>query len=415
VKGRGNLIRDPLTIGLGERSRCGQNNFVESNLAFLSQGRIRLIRNGADPASIESKFGEHLREKMIRAQQRHSWKDQGAGGASLFAGPSLWGRSAAAGGASVPIHITSIAQGTAAGQMLYTLESESMSAVLRIDEFGAEELRIWTGNNERVDRPAVHSEGHIAASVRHSNGTANIGVRLADGRGFPEVTEGDSLDTAPSWVPGNGLKVVFQSAGIGRNRDGHIVKLGAFQIQELELETGKLSVILEEPGTDLLTPRYSKDGSLWFVRRPYSGQRDLPFTTFLKDVVLFPVRLGRAVFGFVDVFSRIFSGKGLTTAGGPPKQAPSLQQMVVWGNLVSAPQPTTDNDAPSLVPDSWQLIRRMNGSNSVMAKGVLSFDLSEGGTILYTNGSAVFSIRPDEKPKRLCREPMIEQVISIYS
>jgi hypothetical protein len=41
-------------------------------IAYLAQGRIRIKTTGVEPYTIHSSFGNSIREKAIRAQQRHS-------------------------------------------------------------------------------------------------------------------------------------------------------------------------------------------------------------------------------------------------------------------------------------------------------------------------------------------------------
>ena len=52
----------------------------------------------------------------------------------------------------------------------------------------------------------------MVLSVRHENGAANIGVRLAGESGIKELTEGDSFDTAPHWLPGGQRRILYQTA-----------------------------------------------------------------------------------------------------------------------------------------------------------------------------------------------------------
>ena len=110
--------------------------------AYLSGGKIR-VKNGAQsPRVIESKFAENLRERTVKAQQRHAWKGGGGAGNGFLTGPTLWGKAAQDNGA-IPISITSISRGPALGQLFYSLETDSMCGVLVLDDMGTEERRIW--------------------------------------------------------------------------------------------------------------------------------------------------------------------------------------------------------------------------------------------------------------------------------
>ncbi len=67
---------------------------------------------------------------------------------------------------------------------------------------------------------------------------------------------------------------------------------------------------------DLHTETNQVDGHLYYIRRPYEVSHFSPRTALL-DLVLFPFRLLRAVFHFLNFFSLVYSRKPLTTASGP--------------------------------------------------------------------------------------------------
>jgi hypothetical protein len=388
---------------------------VESSkptIAYLAQGNIR-IKSGAAPSrSVSSAYGDSIREKTVRAQQKHSWKS-GGGDPSPFGGAMLWGKSAMA--AEVPLAITSICGGKDPGGFVYSLESGSLCALLEVQQ-NVEERRLWNDNRTRIRHIGVSRQtGDLVFSVLHENGTANIGIKVQGESGIREVTEGDSFDTAPRWVPGDGKKVVFQSAGIGRNREGHFIGMGPFGIQQMDLETGEMITLLEDRHYDYLAPQFRADGCLLCIQRPHAEhERFSPLRT-LKDIVLFPFRLLYAVFQFLNFFSSIFTGRKLTSAGGAKAREMDMKQMMIWGNLVRAQRPRpSDDESADLVPKSWQLHQRSsNGESKLLASGVLAYDVRADGAIVYTNGNAVFLLHPDGRKEHVLSERMIEQVFFI--
>jgi len=73
-----------------------------------------------------------------------------------------------------------------------------------------------------------------------------------------------------------------------------------------------------------------------------------------------------------------------------------------------------DKAAPSLVPDSWELIRRQgNGDETVLARGVAAFDLDAKGNLVYSNGSAVYRLDENNKPQRLLKDKLIQDVVIV--
>lgn len=379
------------------------------NIAYLAQGKIRL-KTGTDiPRTVDSVYGNSIRERAVRAQQKHSWKANGNDGSPF--GAALWGKSAQSD--HVPLAITSICGSKEAGALIYCFESGTLCALLEVTQLGAEERRLWNDNQTRIRHVAVsRATGDLVFSILHENATANIGVKLAGEGGLKELTEGDSFDTAPRWMPGPGRKIIFQSAGIGRNRAGHFLALGPFALQQLDADAGEMTTLLEDPRYDYLAPQALPDGSLLYIRRPYSEHERVHPWRALKDVALIPFRLALAIFQYLNFFSALYTGRKLTSAGGPKAREMDLKQMMVWGNLIRARQAANpDEENADLVPKSWQLFRRApKGTETPVAAGVLAYDLNDHGQILYTNGNAIFLLHPDGHKERLLTERMIEQV-----
>ncbi|HTY86534.1 MAG TPA: hypothetical protein VMB80_03640 [Candidatus Acidoferrum sp.] len=382
------------------------------SIAYLAQGKIRVKSGGEPPRTIDSVFGNSIREKAVRAQQKHSWKAAGNDG-SPFSGAVLWGKPAM--GQDIPLAITSICGGKDAGGLVYSLESGSLCALLEVAHLGGEERRLWNDNRTQlrhvsVSRPA----GDMVFSVLHENGTANIGVKLAGESGVKELTEGDSFDTAPRWQPGEGRKIIFQSAGIGRDRAGRFLALGPFSLQQLDPAVGELATVLEDSQYDYLAPQYQADGSLLYIRRPYAEHERVHPLRALKTTILFPFRLLYAIIQYLNFFSAIYTGRKLTSAGGPKGPGMNMKQMMIWGNLVRAQQSADQDEAVDLVPKSWQLHRRSpGGETKVLAGGVLAYDIDAEGRVVYTNGNAVFLLHPDGRREHLFSERMIEQVFFV--
>src|SRR5215467_5519587 len=261
-------------------------------IAYLAQGKIRLKTGEQAPRTVDSAYGNSIREKAVRAQQKHSWKSAGDDGSPFKA--MLWGRGG--GGGEIPLAITSICGGKEPGALLYSLESGSLCALLEVGQLGAEERRLWNDNRTQIRHVSVSREtGDMVFSILHQNGTANIGVKMAGEGGVKELTEGDSFDTAPRWAPGEGKKIVYQSAGIGRNREGQFLALGSFSNQQLDAEAGELTTLIEDRRFDYLAPQCLGDGSLLYIRRPHAQHEGIHPLRAFKDFVLFPFRLIYAI------------------------------------------------------------------------------------------------------------------------
>jgi len=238
----------------------------------------------------------------------------------------------------------------------------------------------------------------------------------SDGTDMRDVTQGDTIDDAPRWVPGSARELVFQSSAIGRNRAGLAVTQAPFAIHQLDLEAGTVTSLAEDPKFDLLTPQLAMDGSLYYIRRPYRdpNQQPSPWRAAL-DLVLLPVRLLYAIFQFLNFFTVRYTGNTLTTTGNSRQKHADLRKMMVWGNLLDADKAAdrADDGTPALVPKSWELIRRRGAVEEVVAKGALCYDLYSDGSVLYSNGSGIYRVDQNASVERLAKDALIEQVVAI--
>lgn len=382
-----------------------------SDFAFLSLGKLHLVQ-AAKVSEITSHFGEKIRERALEMERRHAWKSQGAG--ARFMG--MWSPRAPGSAADMEISITALAPGATKGEMIYTLETTDICGLLHLGGFGEEENRLWHSNETRIRELARHpSEPRIACSVWEPNGTANIGVMNADGTRLREVTEGDSLDLAPRWVPGKSGLLVYQSAGLGRDRSGHPVSYGPFEIHELDLSSSDLRTIASDARYDFLAPQRNAAGGLFYIRRPHRNPFHRPWWKSIADILTIPFRFVAAIFQFFNFFSMRYTGKPLADGGSAAKGA-DLKRMMIWGNLIDAEaqmRAAPKEETPDLVPKDWELIHLpAEGDANVIARGVLSYDLLPDGGVIYSNGSAVFQVAPGGKPERILKHNFIERIIA---
>jgi len=383
-------------------------------LAYLAQGKLHWRGDGISH-ELESRFGRSLRDRAAQIHNRHAWKMQGT--SAQFMRGMLWAgqeRDPAA----FRISMTSVTRGRSAGEILYSLETDEISGVFAVDSTGAEQ-RLFHTADFRVRHLAMRPDGsEIAAAVNHTDWTANLALLNGDGSNLREITDGESIDLAPRWAPGTQGRIVFQSAGLGRDAAGRLSGTSPFAIHQLDLDSGDITCLAEDPEADLLGPQQDAEGSLYYIRRPRPVRRTgFDPLGIVKDTVLFPFRLSFAVFQFFNFFSMRYTGRPLSTSrGGAAQRMPDMRRMMVWGNVVDADQAMKENrdgdpDAPALVPSSWHLIRQTAAGKQVLAKGVLSFDLAPDGSVLYSNGSGVYKLNAGAD--RLLVGTMIEQVAAL--
>ncbi len=383
----------------------------EPALAFLSNRKLHVRKNGVTQL-VESEFERTVKERAASIERRHGWKTQGRG--AMFMGGAWAARSEVRN--EVPVLLTGLTAG-ADGALLYSLETDAVSGIFLLDSEGVE-TRLFHTADIRVRHAALHPDGvTLAATAFHKEDMrSNIAVLPVHGTDFSEVTDGDSFDQVPHWVPDQKRRIVFQSSGIGRDAAGRFAGLGPCTIQQLDLESGDLEEIASEGGRDLLQPRQTTDGALYYIRKPYeSPLRDASLLGSLQDAALFPFRMARAVFQYFNIFSMMYTGKPLVTSKGAVERRIDPRQLFIYGNLATAQMtPAQGDEAQSRVPSSWELVRTARGgAGEVVASNVLAFDLEPDGSVLYSDGASILRLTGNGRSERLLQGEQIEHVLAL--
>jgi hypothetical protein len=375
-------------------------------VAFLAKRKLHVRKNGVTQA-LDSEFEHSVRERAASIERRNAWKTQGRG--AMFAGAAR---------ADTPKDTRVVLTGLSAGPdggLLYSMETDAVSGIFLLDAM-SKETRLFHTADFRIRHLALDPAGAmVAATAFHPEDLrSNIAVVPLHGTDFSEITEGDSFDQVPQWIPGARRRLVFQSAGVGRDAAGRFSGLGPCTIQQLDLDSGDLEEIASQDGHDLMQPRQTADGTLYYIRKPYeSGVANVSLLGSIKDAALFPFRMALAVFQYFNIFSMMYTGKPLVTNKGAVQRRMDPRQMFIHGNLAQAMQ-QSDDESQGLVPSSWELVRRHTGGQTEsVAKGVLTFDLAGDGTLLYSDGAAIVRIGPDGRTERVVKAELIEKVLAL--
>jgi hypothetical protein len=386
-------------------------------LAYLAEGKLYLVEPQKEARLIDSHFAQEVLDRQERNRERHDWKGQGM----------AWQFTQMPMGMRVPdtrvrqINFAGVARGASnEGQieLVYALRNGPVGGLFVWTASNGFERRLLHRNQFVPTDLARHPiDGTLSVSLRLNDGTANIGVINPEGKGLREMTEGDSVDECPSWAGGNGRVLVYQSSGVGRNAAGIVAALGPYAIMRLDLDSSDLSMLIDSESHDHLAPRLSADGSLYFIRRPYQATDHVEVSPLkvAKDILFFPFRLIAAIVHFLDWFSLVFRRKPLITTGGPAREGPDARYMMLWGKLIDAEKALREgkgDSTKSLVPKTWELVRRaQDGSEKVLMKGIIAFDLCDDGGVVYTNGMEVHQLDNAGNDRLLCTGKLIERVI----
>jgi hypothetical protein len=169
------------------------------SFACLSERLVYIARDGVLPdAPLASTFVEEVRKREASIQRKTGWKTSGTG-ARFTGAAALWDDS---GLRREPAFFTCVSRGRRPGEIVYGLSTGTVGGIFAFD--------LTTGNETRIVHSAEGAPVAIATSEDHSvlafarmnkNGSCNLAVMREDGGEAALVTDGDTIDGTPSWVP----------------------------------------------------------------------------------------------------------------------------------------------------------------------------------------------------------------------
>ncbi|HUL55544.1 MAG TPA: hypothetical protein VLT60_01010 [Usitatibacter sp.] len=315
----------------------------------------------------------------------------------------LWGGRKGAGD-SPPPRFRHAVRGRDADSLYYMIDLHGSSGLFHYRISERKETRLFHHAQFRSHGMAFDPDREVLViSSENRDGTAYLAVYDKEGNSKGTITGGDAMDTAPSCSMRDKGVVWFQSAGIARDRQsGHAVALGPSVVNRLSYSEGKLDTVLEDRAFDFLAPREDGRGVLYYIRRPYERSGVEAAGSIAKDAFMFPYRMLKAIFGYLNFFSTIYGREPLRSAGGPAHDPLERDLGALWlhGRMIQAANVSRE-ESRGLVPASWQLRRRdRTGEDALVAEHVVSFDLCEDGSLFYSNGFEVFHILRDNPTSR---------------
>ena len=399
----GPVSGQPVNQGNLDRNAAG------TAVAYISEGKLFYKAANTELRQIHSPYVQEMIDKMEKHRERHAWKQNTSFGVSASGGMRQFDGDAA------QVIATSV-QFDENKNMLYFLKDQVMGGLFSMDmESGLEKRILHRQNLALNDLNLDSNTGKILASATSKTGIANLVMLNSDGEQYQELTGGDTLDTAPAWIPGAEKQILYQSTGIARDQQGRRLAEGNASIQMLDMKTGSVTPVLDDAQFDYLHPRVCPLGNLHFIRRPYDPPK-YETKSMLQDLLFFPFRLLRAVFHYLNFFSLMYSRKPLTSASGPAMQA-DLKDIILKGKRIDAEKALRRenmiNGIPSLVPASWQLVsRNRQGNETVLATNVVSYDMRADGSIVYSNGRGVFLLGGAHQSGLILKGDLVADVIA---
>ena len=384
---------------------------------IIAKGELWLHRTGLAPHQITSAFAREVVERDERSRRNTSWKhaprEQQTG---VIPTNALWGSQQS--GPLAPPRFLLACFGAEARILYYVLSIGETVGLFRLHLDEEREVRLFHRHGIQILGLAFNpADQRLILSVRASDGTAQLEVYDDEGTLKGAVTGGDSIDAAPALVPGAKSALVFQSSGVARHPErGHVAAIAHATLNRLDYRSGQLETLADESAWDFVAPRIAADGTVYAIRRPIEKPPHERAGAALTDTVLMPIRLLKAVFGYLNFFSTIYGKEPLRSAGGPrtPELDQDLGRLWLHGRMIELRKVRDDPKySGNLVPASWELVRRAPGSRSgsweVVTKHAAAFDLTADGAVVYTRGFDVVCWR-DGREEKVGRHELVEYV-----
>lgn len=391
---------------------------MKSSFYYIQDGKMYRF-NGENSKEISSWVLDSYISKVRSRAEQNEWKYNGQGAA--FTGSAMPHASASEAVSSIFSRVNCV--GEYKGNLLYSIDIDSTNGIYRKSAESESEGIVLCSSSTAYRSFDIKGDRLVASAA--FAGESHIGVLdLTTGR-FDTYTEGHVRDSSPVWSATDSNKIYFCSAGLPENEktapdeknaprgisqmvdemySSSSVTLGPSAICLLDISEGRLDELLSDNGYNFTSPFSAPDGSLYYIRRPYKYNSGGSSFGCLADILMLPVRLFQALFGFLNVFSAKYSGKTLSRSDVKQK---SDDQLMIDGNLINAERELKENARrgdknPGIIPRSWEL-RRLDkdGNDTLIRSGVAAYKLCTDGSILVSNGSHILRVDENGREEKL--------------
>lgn len=352
-------------------------------IIYISDNKIYKCTDGKI-TELSSERAQHYKSTVSEIRRNKEWKHSGTGA-------QFMGTAAPSGNESIFVSINGIADdGTG---LVYSIQLGEMGGIYRKnpDKPEAAEEHIFTGMNRDIGSISIKN-GKIAAC---SNGHLSI----FDMKGnFEDITDGDSIESQPCWSADDD-RIFCSTAGIARNQYGAPAAYSPRSIMAVDLNSGSMEELFADEKYDFLRPSNDSSGNFYCIRQPYKVPEEK--NPLWKDVLLFPVRIIKALLGFLNAFSVLFGGESLRSGrkqGDVKTKEKSDRELFFEGRLLEAEKNEKEITAkgeknPGIFPLSRVLVRiAPDGTETVLKRGVMDYAVLPDGSIICSNGRSLLHI-----------------------
>lgn len=399
---------------------------MKQQLFFVSKGKMYVASDGKY-REIPSAVLARAIEQTKASAKRDAWKKSGEG--AKFTGAYEADSDAASRVASIRSCISCVT--FAQDRLIYSIAIDNMAGIYSKKSMTDSDEGIVLADSDYHYMDFDVRHGKMAVTAEFA-GECHLGISNLRGN-CRMITEGESIEASPSWSLADENILYYSSAGLAIDHsqpnereevqftpfsvmqmamsERYRASVGPAGIYRMNVESGEIDEIAADPAFDHVKPREGEDGCLYYIRRPYKA--DAPKRgSCLLDLLLLPVRLISALFGFLNIFSMMYSGKTLRTGGAASKQK-SEAELYIEGNLIDAEKSlkqTANEKNPGIIPPSWELIRRYpDGKTETVRRGVMAFAL-DGEDIYISNGLHILRRSPDGAEEKLFKAEQVTYI-----
>jgi hypothetical protein len=365
---------------------------------YIAEGGLHCANAGGGTRTVQSPFVQEALQRNERARQLDAWKTAQADDDRnrMVSRATLWG-SGRSGGAALTHRFRHVTRGPD-DSMYYVIFVGNGTALFRYFPQQDREMRLFHGASMQCLGLAYDAaSAHVVIAAGNADGTASLEMVDGEGRRRGQITGGDAIDAAPSASAREPGIVYYQSSGVAPHaQTGQAAAIGPAAVWKLDTRSAQLATVLEHRDYDFLAPREDRSGNLWYIRRPYEQSAGEVAFDAGKNALMFPWRVAKGVFGFLDAFSKIYGREPMKPGGGPQAHnlRPDLGALWLHGRMVAIRATRYDTGrGGGLVPASWELVcRNRKGQEYVAARHVVTFDVGADDAVVYSNGYDVFRL-----------------------
>ncbi len=346
---------------------------------------------------IESSVIERYKNVQKEIYKKNEWKRKGHG--AMFMGAYASQNDVMDSLAS--IRINNIA-GKSENEILLSIISDSVSGIFKkdISDPDEAEAHVLVSNDKEFFEMDINSEKKIAVSFSDNALEKHLAIVDFDSD-FSAITEGDSFDSNPKFSEQNENLIYYDSCGIGFNNDQQFVRYGPRGIFSLNIKSGEFTEVLSDDKNDYIKPYQTKDGALYYIKRPYTN--NIKRTKSISDIILMPFKIVWSMIGALYWLSKLRSGKNENEAPNSDVKAVqnSKEKIFLDGNLIELEKTLQQNlrygeKNPGFVPYSWELIKKDDKGERVIKKGISDYALA-GETVICSNGRHLMQLNGDDE------------------